>query len=133
MRISRRTDYGVILVNALADTYRARRYRSLAVVSKIHGLPLAFAKKLAERLREAQILDARRGQEGGYRLVKDPRRISLKDMMEILGEKPLMRCMGVADPEKVCPLAKTCPTRHGWLLVDERLKEVFEKVSVANL
>ena len=74
MKFSRRTDYGIILAQALRSTFRDRSHIPISKIAQNQGLPLVFLEKLAERLRQAGYLEARRGSEGGYRLPEKPKK-----------------------------------------------------------
>lgn len=133
MRFSRKTDYGVILVGELAPTFRSGSFRSLRGIAEKNHLPLSFLEKLAEHLRRAGFLEARRGQDGGYRLVKEPKKITLKELIDVFEEPKMMRCMHSPHPEKYCALVPHCPARKTWLAVEEKMNRVFEKVTLDTL
>ena len=78
MRFSRKTDYGVLLAEALQQSFKSGDFISLSAISAEKRLPLAFIAKLAEGLRRAGLIESRRGRDGGYRLIRDPKTITLK-------------------------------------------------------
>lgn len=133
MKFSRRTDYGIILVEALRPSFLSGRFMRLSDVARDNRLPFAFLQKLAEALRRVGYLVAKRGKVGGYRLTRDPKTITLKDLIDIFEEPPMMRCMRSFDPRKHCLLASTCPSRKKWGEVEKKVNKIFEKVIVDSL
>ena len=133
MKFSRKTDYGVILLQSLRGTFRSRGYIPLSKIAREQKLPRFFIEKLGEKLRRAGYLEARRGAEGGYRLAKDPKKITLKELIDVFEEPEMMRCMRSPHPEKYCPFVGACPTRAGWLGIEKKVNKIFENVTIASL
>lgn len=133
MKISRKTDYGVILLQALTPSWAKGEFVALARVAKEHRLPLEFSEKLAGTLRRHGYLNAKRGAGGGYRLIRDPKTITLKELIDLFEEPKLMRCMHSPHPEQYCPLVPFCPSRRKWLEIDRAIQSIFEGVTLAEL
>ncbi len=133
MKFSRKTDYGIILMEALRSSFAAGKFIPLGVVSKAEGLPRVFVGKLAEMLRVKGYLEAKRGALGGYRMVRDPQTITLKELIDVFEEPPMLRCMKSPDPKKHCVIATTCPTRKTWNSIDEKVDALFRGVTLASL
>lgn len=132
MQFSRKTDYGLILLEALKPTYRSGGYVSLHAITENQHLPFAFLEKLAGALKRAGVLESRKGAGGGYRLIREPSSLTLAEVIKIFEEPPMMRCMRSPHPEKYCPLVPTCPTRRKWLDIEKKVSSIFEKVTVAE-
>ena len=133
MKLSRKTDYGIIFLKSLSPTFKSGEFFSTSKVAKENNLPQSFMEKLAETLRKKGFIEAKRGLTGGYRLLKDPRRINLQEMVEVFEEKPFMRCLRSSDPEKHCPLVKICPAHKTWVAVHEKTKNIFRGITLAKL
>lgn len=133
MQFSRKTDYGLILLEALKPTYGSRRYASLKSVAQKRNLPFPFMEKVAAKLKKVGVLESKKGAEGGYRLAKNPAHTTLKKVIDIFEEPRLMRCLRSSHPEKFCSLAACCPTRGKWLDIDQQVNRVFEGVTVADI
>lgn len=133
MKFSRKTDYGIILIEALRPSFESFRFTPLSEVARDNHLPLTFLQKLAETLRGAGYLKAKRGKAGGYRLARDPKKVTFKELLDIFEEPPMMRCMKSPDPKKHCLLAGVCPSRKKWGEVEEKVNKIFEKVTVDSL
>lgn len=133
MKFSRKTDYGIILMEALRPSFASKEFVPLAQVAKQENLPRVFLGKLAEMLRMNGYLDAKRGSNGGYRMCRDPKTITLKELIGVFEEPPMLRCMRSPDPKKHCPIAATCPTRKTWNGIDKKVDALFHDVTLASL
>lgn len=133
MQFSRKIDYGLIFLEVLKPTYRSGAYMSLHTVAERQRLPLPFLEKIAAVLRQAGMVSAKKGSEGGYRLILDPKTITLQRVIRLFEEPPMMKCMRSPHPEKFCPLVPHCPTRRKWLEVERQVNSIFERVTVAEL
>ena len=133
MQFNRKTDYGLIFLKALKPTYRSGRYLPLSAIAEREHLPFTFLEKIAGALKREGTVGSQKGAAGGYRLVRDPKTITLKQIIDLLEEPPMMRCMRSPHPSKYCPLVPTCPTRRKWLDIEREVSSIFEKVTVAQL
>ena len=133
MQFSRKTDYGLILLNVLKPTFRRGGYVSLRGVAEGEHLPFPFLEKLAAALKRAGIIVSRRGAAGGYRLIRDPASITLQEVIRVFEEPPMMRCLRSPHPEKYCPLVPHCPTRKGWQALNAKFDSLLARTTLAAL
>ena len=132
MRLSRKTDYGLILIRSLRSTYASGVYISVADVAEEFGISHTFLEKLAETLRSESYAEAKRGKGGGYRLIKNPKNISLQEIINIFEEPHLMRCL---DPQQknTCPLIGACPMHRHWKGIEKKIQREFAKITIDSL
>lgn len=133
MYISRKTDYGLILMGALKDTFVSGRFKSLRSIATQYRLPYAYIEKLAKTLKQSGIVESHVGKDGGYRLVKNPRNTTLQDIVDVFQGKPIMRCMALTLPEKSCALVSVCPTRKGWYKAEIEIRKTLERFTLDQL
>ena len=130
MLISRKTDYALILIGALKPTFRSGDFVSLKLIARQYRLPYAYAEKLASSLKRAGLLEAQIGKSGGYRLARDPKKITLQSIVNIFQVKPMVRCMISLGLQKSCALSATCPTRASWNKADDAIRKALSKIYV---
>lgn len=83
MQLKASTDYGLRAVLYLAARKGTCSSRDIA---QDMSIPRDYLIQLAQLLRNAGIIEARPGKNGGYRLAKDPSEITLLEVMEALDE-----------------------------------------------
>lgn len=134
MKFSRRVDYGLVLLQALRNTYKTKQFIGLRRIARSFHLPFSYLEKLAVTLKNAGYIEAQKGAHGGYRLKKDPRKISLAEVVELFeGTKATVRCMDPGDPHKHCKVAGVCPTRKSWTLIEGKIDDVLKKITISSL
>ena len=110
--ISRQTDYAARLVLHLAALDEGTQV-SIAEISKLRLLPVAFVRRLVGSLVKAGILLTARGSGGGIRLGRPASEISLLDVVNAVeGGIVLNQCL---DSRHLCPLSEGCPVQTAWL------------------
>lgn len=77
---SAKTIYALRACTVLAAAYPDER-RKAVEIARISHVPLRFLSKILGELRDAGILSARRGYHGGYEFTRDPRDISVAELM----------------------------------------------------
>lgn len=62
-------------------------------LAEFYGLPEPYLAKVLKALTSANLLTARSGSRGGYRLARDPEQISALDIViAVDGQRPMFRC-----------------------------------------
>ena len=130
MLISRKTDYALILIGALKPTFRSGDFVPLKLIARQYRLPYAYAEKLASSLKRAGVLEAQIGKSGGYRLARDPKKITLQSIVNIFQVKTMVRCMISLGLQKSCALSAACPTRASWNKADDAIRKALSKIYV---
>jgi Rrf2 family protein len=117
--ISRQTDYAARLVLHLA-TLPPDTQVSIAEISKLRLLPVAFVRRLAGSLVKAGVLLTARGSGGGIRLGRSAAEISLLDVVNAVeGGIVLNQCL---DGKHMCPLSQGCPVQAAWAAATRALE-----------
>ncbi|MCX6098472.1 MAG: Rrf2 family transcriptional regulator [Candidatus Bipolaricaulota bacterium] len=130
MQLTKKASYGLIaaveLARAPADTPR-----SAAWIADRYDLPVAFIEKILHQLRQAGLVASRQGRGGGYTLPVEARRVSVRRVLEALGEGlDLVDCLGQATS---CRLTGVCPTKDAWRTINDRFRELLDRISLDDL
>jgi len=94
-------------------------------------IPLRFLEQIFNRLKKADFINSVRGPGGGYELIKDPKEITVGDIVRAVDESLDVVCC-VSD-SKACDRADQCPTRPIWQEASRKVKEYFDTVTIADL
>ncbi|WP_210878694.1 RrF2 family transcriptional regulator [Roseovarius autotrophicus] len=83
--ITHKTKYALkslmVLADEKADTGEALRIEEIAERS---GAPKRFLEHILLDLKRAGLIGSRRGRNGGYELIKEPRRISIAEVLRLI-------------------------------------------------
>ncbi len=128
MILTRRSDYGLQAVFALV---RSSEILSAKQIAQEHNLPVAFVKKLLQRLCRAGLVKATIGKQGGYALARPPEKISIRELLQALeGDLAPVSCLV---PHHACDLADDCTTRRIWTHIDQKIQGALESISLRDL
>jgi Rrf2 family iron-sulfur cluster assembly transcriptional regulator len=128
MKLTTRGHYSV---KALLDLALQPVQQPVSVnrIASRQDLPSPYLEKLLIDLRRAGIVESVRGAQGGYRLAKAPRDISLGQILEAVGE--------VADPlPRHHPQAEQVEdwvTYAVWKRLSQKLKDALYSISLEDL
>ncbi|WP_084955531.1 RrF2 family transcriptional regulator [Thermoactinospora rubra] len=86
MRISARTQYALRAVSELAAAPPGPVHAEQ--IAATQGIPRRFLDNILLQLRRAGIVRSARGPEGGYWLAREPEKITLAEVIEIVEGRP---------------------------------------------
>jgi len=130
-KLTTRERYGVRLGLQLARTYKTKAQVSLAEISDKEKISMKYLEQLILPFKKAKWVESIRGRDGGYIMKKDPKNITLKDMMTVIdGELEIVHCLKKGNK---CSLHKSCCARQGWAKVQKAIFEGLESVKISDL
>lgn len=127
IRFSRREDYAVILVNKLVQNFN-KRFVPLSEIANEYNISLLFLRNLAYTLRQANIINAKEGKDGGYSLVKNPNALKVGEVLGIFSRNQLLECCPAGKTghkSNRCPKEAFCDPGFAWRRLN---KEFLDKV-----
>ncbi|MCS7001836.1 MAG: Rrf2 family transcriptional regulator [Dehalococcoidia bacterium] len=125
-----RTDYGVRAAVELASRYGAAPVCSADIATN-QNIPEPYLDQLLVALRKAGVVRSSRGPQGGHSLARDPRDITVADVVAGLDGRP--QPAACLDDSGRCPLADTCPHVDLWLEIDAVVWQMLARTTLADL
>ena len=130
MQLTKKASYGLIATVELARAPEGTS-RSAVWIAERCDLPVAFIEKILHELKQAGLVASRQGRSGGYLLRIPPERVSVRRVLESLGESlDLVDCL---DGGTSCRLTGVCPTQGAWRTINDAFRGLLDRVSVADL
>lgn len=129
LKLSRLADYATVVMSLIAAE-PARVHTGVELAERSH-IPAPTVAKLLKLLTRGGLLESQRGAHGGYRLVREPARMSVADVIRAL-EGPI----GVTEcsiHEGNCGIESQCGTRQGWRLINTAIRQALEAVTLDQL
>jgi Rrf2 family protein len=104
--------YGIRAVIYLASQPLSNGKTGIRKISNDLNLPTAFLAKILQQLTKQKILSSTKGPHGGFSILKDPRKITLLDIVNTIDGHDVFTncvmhngsCEGVKVDRKHCPL-----------------------------
>ncbi len=130
MKLTRAAEYAIRCMTYLAQK-GVGTLISKQDIAEQADIPSHFLAKIAQDLAKAGLITIQQGPKGGFILQKEPARISLLEVVEIMiGEITLIDC--VATPES-CSACGVCLTHDIWKMARNQLRKTLAKVNFADL
>ncbi len=133
LKASTSEQYLLRLAVRLAASYYSKQPVSLAEVAQQERLSLKYLEELVRVLKRHRLVKAVRGRRGGYIFVRNPRRVSVKDIIWLISrERFLTFCL---DPtrRKDCLLASQCRVRSVWRRLQQTAEAELKKITLDQL
>ncbi|MDA5286402.1 MULTISPECIES: Rrf2 family transcriptional regulator [unclassified Streptomyces] len=130
MRISARADYAVRAALQLAASQDDGPVKAEAIADA-QDIPHKFLEGILNDMRRGGLVLSRRGGNGGYRLAKPARSISIADVIRVV-DGPLVSVRGVRPPD----LSYTGPAQALlplWIALRANVREILDGVSLADV
>jgi len=131
MRISAKADYAVRAAAELAAASPAGRPVKGEQLAAAQEIPSRFLENILADLRNAGLLSARRGADGGYALTRAPGEISVAEVLRAV-EGPLAAVQG-SRPEGLHYQGAAARLPEVWVALRANLRAVLERVTLADL
>jgi FeS assembly SUF system regulator len=129
IRITRQTDYGIVLLTHLA-AHLERRYNAPELAAEAH-LPLPMVSKILKLLTREGLLDSHRGIKGGYSLARQPEEISMAEIITALeGPIAITECI---DEASGCMHQPLCRAHSNWQRINDALRIALDGISLAEM
>jgi FeS assembly SUF system regulator len=123
------TDYGIVLMSHLAANRDSQH--SAHTLSDAVQMPLPTVKKVLKALTCGGLLKSERGAQGGYSLNRDPRRISVADIITAI-EGPIALTECVSDHGQ-CEQERHCAIQTNWTQINNAVFHALDEVKLANM
>jgi Rrf2 family protein len=130
MQITRQADYAVRAVLHLARMGNTER-AATSTVAKEQNIPPSFLAKIISQLSIAGLLHTSRGARGGVTLAREPKDITLLEVVEAIdGPIQLNECVG---GDGICTFEEDCPIKPVWCSAQEELVLRLKRTNFAQL
>lgn len=126
--LSKAAEYAVLFLAKLAKADKKKPVNLKEVIQGT-GLPYKFLSRIVLDLKKAGIVISKEGIGGGYFLAKDPKNISLIDIIEAVeGRKGLVSCI-----HGECFMEKACLHQKVWQKLQQKLTQEFKRITIKEL
>lgn len=129
LKLTKKADYGLIALRHLALS-RPSRSASAKEIADTYGIPLPLLSKVLQKLARAGLLTAVYGTNGGYKLARDPEKISaLEAIRTIDGPIILTSCFSSSG----CGQSTKCSVREPLRRIHEGILGLLESITISEM
>ncbi|MDX2271620.1 MAG: RrF2 family transcriptional regulator [Cyanobacteriota bacterium] len=134
MKLTTKAHYSIKALLDLALT-GSQHPVSVRRIAERQNIPAPYLEKLLIELRQAGLVHAYRGAQGGYQLARSPQRICLADILAAVGET-----LEVLDPPDsttgdppTTALAEAWVTTSVWQRISQKVQQVLQEITLEDL
>jgi Rrf2 family protein len=131
MKLGKRARYTLRLMVGIGRASGEGRRIALSAIAKSSGISKRYLDQLSISLKNASLIKGRSGRNGGYTLSRPAAEIKIGQILEAAtGPIDIAECVTAPD---ICSYSDDCNCRLFWTLIHQRLFDVFNGYSLADL
>jgi Rrf2 family protein len=131
MQLNITTDYAIRVLLCLLIEDRPVGATEIAQKAKV---PKAYLTFIMSKMKQAGFVSARRGQIGGYCLIKAPQEITLWDVIQVMERSSrIIPCMTDGYHCDYANDTAHCPLRTVFYTAQKDIEEIFHRVTLEDL
>jgi Rrf2 family protein len=133
--LSQRGRYALKAMLSVAREALADRPKQVSLIAVEENIPRKFLESIMSELRQAGLVDSRRGKHGGYRLTREPAAITFGEIMRVTdGPLALLPCVSQKFYRRCddCPDEAACTLRRIMADVRREVSEILDRTSLAD-
>lgn len=132
MIISTKCQYALRAVYEIARSNQGR-VMTIGDIAKAQSIPQRYLEGILNQLRKDGLLEAQRGRSGGYKLAKDPRNITVGEVVRLI-DGPIRVVVCVEESITTdCPMQDNCAFLPTWQKVQEVIDQALDATSFSQL
>lgn len=129
LKLSKLTDYATVILSFMAKQQQSMH--AAIEISEVTGIALPTVSKILKLLVRAKVLSSVRGAKGGYLLARAPEKITVAAVISALeGPIALTECSA---SHKSCEQASGCEIQGNWGLINQKIYNALESVTLADM
>lgn len=130
MRVTTKGRYGLRAIINLAMTSHNRPV-SISSIAKGEKVSSEFLEQIFFKLKKTGLIRSVRGPGGGFLLNRKPSDISVKDILDAVGETPGLTPCTLR--RTLCDRLGPCPAREIWTGLQERVESYLSGISLRDI
>ncbi|MDO8425263.1 MAG: Rrf2 family transcriptional regulator [bacterium] len=131
-KISSRSHHGVVFIAELGRVCDGAPVSIREIAGRLE-LPEKYLEELVRALRAAGLVVSSRGRTGGYRLARQPREITMGEVVRALeGPIVLAHCLD-AQTDDACPHEQSCVSRSFFQRLQQTIEQELDHMTLADI
>ncbi len=130
IRVSKLADYGMVILSVMSAS--PNKVMNAASISRASKLPEPTVSKVLKLLVKADILQSKRGINGGYIMLRSANDLSINEIIRAI-DGPLCIISCVDTVKSDCKLFDSCTIRRGWGNVNKVLSDVLDNLKLSDM
>jgi Rrf2 family protein len=130
---TKRADYALLALSYLTSAQLSgSRLVNTKEIAEHHNIPVELLAKIMQILAKQGLVESFPGPTGGYRLTKDPARISIAEVVHIIdGQFGIVHCSN--GNEIGCEQYSRCTIRSPLTQIEARMNRLLQQMSIREI
>ncbi|KYC36769.1 Rrf2 family transcriptional regulator [Scytonema hofmannii PCC 7110] len=129
MKLSNKSEYAILAMVALAKKYHNNESLHIREIAALQKIPNRYLEQLLATLRSGGLIKSIRGSKGGYILARDPKKITVLD---------ILKCIEGVDAalptvDSACDTVEAETIQEVWLEANQAAHQVLQKYTLQEL
>ncbi|MGL4673078.1 MAG: RrF2 family transcriptional regulator [Cetobacterium sp.] len=134
MKISTKVRYGVKALVYIAEASEKGKLARIKEISESENISVQYLEQILFKLKNENIIQGKRGPNGGYKISVDPNNITLHKLYKILEEEVRVIDCNENNKSKNCSnKLDECSTTCIWSKLDIAMTKILEDTTLAEL
>ena len=130
MKISTRVRYGLKALVYIAEKSREDKLVRIKEIADDKNISAQYLEQILFKLKNENIIEGKRGPNGGYRLAKNPEEITLHELYKILDEEEKVIDCNESKENKANCNGQSCGTTCIWNKLDNAMTKILEETTL---
>ena len=130
MKISTRVRYGLKALVYIAEKSREDKLVRIKEIADEQNISVQYLEQILFKLKNENIIEGKRGPNGGYRLAKNPEEITLHELYKILDEEEKVIDCNESKENKANCNGQSCGTTCIWNKLDNAMTKILEETTL---
>ncbi|MBV9851612.1 MAG: Rrf2 family transcriptional regulator [Armatimonadetes bacterium] len=134
LSLTKRADYALLALSYLASVVQddPQRLVNTKEIAEQFEIPTELLAKLLQILAKNDLVASHPGPTGGYRLRRDPKQISVAEVVALVdGPVSMLHCSN--GQEGACKQFSRCTIRDPLAELESRVKALLQEISIAEI
>jgi len=131
VRISAKGEYALRALLELSLNHHKQEVTSIQEIAQRQDIPLKFLEQILLSLKKAGLIESRRGNTGGYYLLKQPEEITVGEVLKIT-DGPVMTLACITSPTG-CERQTRCHFYPLWREVNSTVERMIYSTTFADI
>ncbi|MDO8669074.1 MAG: Rrf2 family transcriptional regulator [Candidatus Buchananbacteria bacterium] len=131
--ISSKEHNSLRLIIQLSQSYENKKPVSLSEISQEEGISIKYLEQLIMPFKKAGMIKSQRGRAGGYIMVKDPKKISLKEIIWLINDNPSLAICLDRGYKKACDYDHNCVSKNVWGKIQTSMEDFLSQITLHQI
>lgn len=134
MKISTKVRYGVKALVYIAEATQKGTLARIKEISEAEDISVQYLEQILFKLKNENIIQGKRGPNGGYKLSLEPEEITLHELYKILDDEDRVIDCNESSKNRSCNCKEDeCSTSCIWSKLDIAMTQILESTTLAEL